>query len=136
MNVNCVVLCMLIMLFYVLLIVLFYVWFVSIASFYVLFVCKCVLYYCLNNQKISQNTTYNISYALQRHVSTGRSRHQAIFKTIFKVYKVTLCAHLGPQRAYKCVYTLVTSLGSQMCTVTLYILPPINPTPRPNFGVL
>ena len=33
---------------------------------------------------------YNINCALQRHVSTRRSHHQATFKTIFKMYKVTV----------------------------------------------
>jgi hypothetical protein len=38
----------------------------------------------------SQNTTFNINYALQQHVSTQMSHHQATFKTTFKVYKVTV----------------------------------------------
>jgi hypothetical protein len=40
----------------------------------------------------SQYTTYNISCASQQNVSTQMSPHQANFKTIFKVYKVT--AHI------------------------------------------
>jgi hypothetical protein len=38
----------------------------------------------------SQTTIYNINYALQRHFSTQMIHRQATFKTIFKVYKVTV----------------------------------------------
>jgi hypothetical protein len=53
---NCVFLC-LIMLFYVMF---FYVLFVSIVLFCLLFVCKCVLYYC--HQVSTQLQLKNISY--------------------------------------------------------------------------
>ena len=55
-------------------------------------VCSCfdcshpvVVYYLNNYKNSSQNTIYNIKYALQRHVSTRNSHHQANFKTIFEV---------------------------------------------------
>ena len=62
-----------------------------------------VVFYYLNNHKITVKTTYNIKYALQRHVSTRRSHHQATLKTIFKMYKVT--AHIWDSKGLTGVYT-------------------------------
>jgi len=42
----------------------FYVLFLSIELFYVLFVCKCVLYYC---QRVSTQFQLNISYNFKYH---------------------------------------------------------------------
>jgi len=53
--------------------------------------------YLLTNYKIPvKSQLYNINCALQLHVSTQESHHQAIFRNTFKVYKVTVhkCAQL------------------------------------------
>ena len=45
----------------------------------------------LINYKITIKTQiYSTNYALRRYVTTRNNHHQAIFKTIFKVYKVTV----------------------------------------------
>jgi hypothetical protein len=57
--------------------------------------------------KSSQNTTHNINYALQQHVSTQLSHHQATFKTILKVYKETV--HVWDPKGVTrvCYYSIV-----------------------------